>query len=187
MLCKKLYMLCKIRQHMNCNVFFRCLLEHRADCRSPLALLLSRWNQSPDAIRSRNPFKSTLAHDAVAAVVSHKHHSIICVGAGLIQSVYGSHSKRGIDGGHFIKNSIFATFSRALPNPFGSVKKLVILVGCHGSERGFREVSPMAGDEELCCGTKNPTFKVKHCDFSSFQFVIKFGICPKRPSRIRSA
>ena len=24
MLCKKLDMLCKIRQHMNCNVFFRC-------------------------------------------------------------------------------------------------------------------------------------------------------------------
>jgi len=25
MLCKKLDMSCKIRQHMNCNVFFRCL------------------------------------------------------------------------------------------------------------------------------------------------------------------
>jgi len=32
--------------------------------------------------------KSTLAHDAVNAVVSHKHHSIIRVGAGLIQFVY---------------------------------------------------------------------------------------------------
>ena len=55
--------------------------------------LLSRWNQSPDAVRSRNPPKSTLAHDTVAAAVLHKHHSIIHVGAGLIQFVYGSHSR----------------------------------------------------------------------------------------------
>jgi len=48
-------------------------------------VLLSRPNPSPDAIRSRNPLKSTLAHDAVATVVSRKHHSIIRVGAGLIQ------------------------------------------------------------------------------------------------------
>jgi len=58
-------------------------------CRPPC--LLSRRNLSPDAVRSRSPSKSTLAHDAVAAVVSHKHHSIIHVGAGLIQFVYGSH------------------------------------------------------------------------------------------------
>jgi len=56
-------------------------------------LLLSRPNPSPDAVRSRNPSKFTLAHDVVAAVVSHKHHSIICVGAGLIKFVYGSHSR----------------------------------------------------------------------------------------------
>jgi len=49
-----------------------------------LPFLLSRRNPSPDAARSRNPSKSTLAHDAVAAAVSHKHHSIIRVGAGLI-------------------------------------------------------------------------------------------------------
>ena len=62
-------------------------------CR-PLLLptLLSRPNPSPDAVRSRNPSKSTLAHDAVVAAVSHKHHSIIHVGAGLIQFVHGSHS-----------------------------------------------------------------------------------------------
>jgi len=59
----------------------------------------------------KNPFKSTLAYDAVAAAVSHKHRSIICVGAGLIQFVYGSHSKLG-NGAHYIKNSIFAIFSR---------------------------------------------------------------------------
>ena len=90
------------------NLFW-VLREHRADCRSPPALQLSRQNQSPDTVRSRNPSKSTLAHDAVAAAVSHTHHSIIHVGAGLIQFVYGSHSKRA-HGGHFIKNSIFAIF-----------------------------------------------------------------------------
>jgi len=47
-------------------------------------LLLSRPNPSPDAVRSKNPSKSTLAHDALAAAVSHKHHSIIYVGVALI-------------------------------------------------------------------------------------------------------
>jgi len=67
----------------------------RASCRLPLppAQLLSRLHQSPNAVRSRNPSESTLAHDAVAAAVSHKHHSIIRVGAGLIQFVYKSHSR----------------------------------------------------------------------------------------------
>jgi len=85
------------------------LHEHRAGCRLPPALLLSRRNQSPDAVRSRNPSKSTLAHDAVAAAVSHKHHSIIRVDAGLIQFVYGSNSQRG-NGAHFIKKTIFSRF-----------------------------------------------------------------------------
>ena len=48
-------------------------------------------------VRLRNPIKSTLAHDAVAAVVLHKHHLIIHVGAGLIQIVYGSHSRLAAD------------------------------------------------------------------------------------------
>ena len=48
-------------------------------------------------VRLRNPIKSTLAHDAVAAVVLHKHHLIIRVGAGLIQFVYGSHSRLAAD------------------------------------------------------------------------------------------
>jgi len=48
-------------------------------------LLLSGRNQLCDAVRSRNPSKSTLAHDVVVAAVSHKHNSIICVGAGLIR------------------------------------------------------------------------------------------------------
>jgi len=44
-----------------------------------------------DVVRSRNPSKSTLAHDAIATAVLHKHHPIIRVGAGLIQFVYRSH------------------------------------------------------------------------------------------------
>ena len=62
----------------------RVLCEHRAGCRLPPTVLLSRRKQSPDVVGSRNPSKSRLAHDAVAAAVSHKHHSIIRVGAGLI-------------------------------------------------------------------------------------------------------
>ena len=65
-------------------VICRLLLPH---------LLLSLPNPSPDAVHSRNSSKSTLAHDAVAAAVSHKNHSIIRVGAGLIQFVYGSYSR----------------------------------------------------------------------------------------------
>jgi len=64
--------------------------EHRADCHLPPAQVLSRRNQSPDAVRSRHPYKTMLAHDAIATAVLHKHHSVIRVGAGLIQSVYGS-------------------------------------------------------------------------------------------------
>jgi len=48
-------------------------------------------NPLRDVVRSRNPSKSTLAHDAVANAVLHKHHPIIRVGAGLIQFVYRSH------------------------------------------------------------------------------------------------
>jgi len=48
-------------------------------------------NPLRDAVRSRNPSKSTLAHDAVATAVLHKHHPIIRVGAGLIQFVYRLH------------------------------------------------------------------------------------------------
>jgi len=59
-----------------------------AVCRS---LLLSVLLSRPNAVRSRNRFKSALTHDAVAVAVLHMYHSIICVGAGLIQFVYGSH------------------------------------------------------------------------------------------------
>jgi len=53
------------------------LREHRAGCCLPPTRLLSPRNQLPDAVRSRNPSTSKLIHDAVAAAVSHKHHSII--------------------------------------------------------------------------------------------------------------
>jgi len=69
------------------------LREHHAGCRLLLALLppalLPAIRQLP--LFAKNPSKSTLAHDAVAAPVLHKHHSIICIGAGLIQFVCGSH------------------------------------------------------------------------------------------------
>jgi len=65
------------------------LHEHRAVCLFSPALLLARRNQSSDAVLSKNPSKSTPAHDAVAAAVLHKHHLIIHVGAGLIQFVSG--------------------------------------------------------------------------------------------------
>ena len=66
----------------------------------PPAPLLS-WQPScwPVArhVRFRNLIKSSLAHDAVVAVVLHKHHLIICVGEGLIQFVYGSHLRLAAD------------------------------------------------------------------------------------------
>jgi len=83
------------------------LCKHHAGCRLPHALLLSPRNRSPDAARSRKPSKSKLAHGAVAATVSHKHHSIIRVGAGLVQFVYGSYSKLD-HGEHPSQNWIFA-------------------------------------------------------------------------------
>jgi len=89
-----------------------CILSAK-NAYAPVHTLLSRQNQSPDAVRSRNLSKSTLAHDAVAAAVSYKHYVIICVGTGLIQFVYGSHSKRG-HGAYPIKNSIFAIFRASL-------------------------------------------------------------------------
>ena len=71
------------------------LREHCAGCRLPLALLPAALLLAISQLTlfTKNPSKSTLAHDAVAAAVLHKHHPIIRVGAGLIQFVYGSHSR----------------------------------------------------------------------------------------------
>jgi len=87
------------------------LSKHRAGCLLPPALLLARRKQSPDAERSRNPSKSTLAQDAVAAAVLHKHHSIIRVGAGLIQFVYRSHSRLATEA-TCSKNPFLPSFAR---------------------------------------------------------------------------
>ena len=63
-------------------------------------------------VRLRNPIKSTIFPDAVASVVLHKHHLIIRVGAGLIQFVYGSHSRLAADL-TLDKNLFWLPFSRA--------------------------------------------------------------------------
>jgi len=80
-----------------------------------LPLLLSRPIPSPDAVqaRSTNLSKSTLAHDVVSAAVSHKPCLIICIGAGLIQFVYGSHSRLATELIYQRKN-IFALVFRVL-------------------------------------------------------------------------
>jgi len=74
-----------------------------------LPLLLSRPNPSPDAVCSRNPSKSTLAHDAVASAVSHT----IRVSAGLVQIVYGSHSRlaTGVTSSRNVFSPFFREFS----------------------------------------------------------------------------
>ena len=64
-------------------------------------------------VRLRNPIKSTLTHDAVAAVLLHKHHLIIRNGADLIQFVYGSHSRLAADL-TLDKNIFLLPFSRVL-------------------------------------------------------------------------
>ena len=64
-------------------------------------------------VRLKNPSKSTQAHDAVTAVVLHKHHLIIRVGAGLIQFVYGPHSHMAADL-TLDKNLFSQPFSRGL-------------------------------------------------------------------------
>ena len=84
--------------------------EHCTGCHLPSILLPAPRNQSNDAARSRNPSQSTLAHDAVAAAVSHKHHSIIRVGARLTQFVYDSHSRLAAD----------LTFDKVLFSPWFS-------------------------------------------------------------------
>ena len=68
------------------------IVQAVVSARSPAPLSRRPPSCRPVAGRCQ-PYKSTLAHDAVAAVVVHKHHPIICVGAGLIQVVYGSHSR----------------------------------------------------------------------------------------------
>jgi len=77
--------------------FESCIVQTVVCCSLLPPILLSRPNLSPDAVRSRNPSKSTLAHDAIAAAVLHKHHSIIRVGVDRIQSVCRLHSRLAAD------------------------------------------------------------------------------------------
>jgi len=67
-------------------------------------LMLCRLNPSPNAVRSRNTSKSTLAHDAVAAAVSHQRHPRWCRPhpVGLWVALALGHEA------HPSKNSIFA-------------------------------------------------------------------------------
>jgi len=92
----------------------------RTSCRLsflPTLLPLRRAGRScwPVArhVRLRNPTKSTLAHDAVAAVMFYNHHLIIRVGAGLIQFVYGSHSRLAAD--LTLDNNLFYYVTSWLP------------------------------------------------------------------------
>jgi len=73
-----------------------------------------------DAVHSRNPSKSTLADDAVATAVLHKHHLIIRVGAGLIQFVYRSHLRLATEATRN-RNAFWPFFARVFPHQ----------VGCH--------------------------------------------------------
>ena len=63
-----------------------------------------------DVVRSRNSSKSTLAHDAVATAVLHKHNPIIRVGAGLIQFVFKSHLRFATEATR--NRNAFSPFSR---------------------------------------------------------------------------
>ena len=89
----------------------------------------------PDTVRLRNLSKSTLAHDAVAAVVTvlHKLHPIIRVSAGFIQFVYGSHSRMAADL-TLDKNLFSPRFSRDLT--------------CHWQEFIFSRIQPTYNESE---------------------------------------
>jgi len=72
-------------------------------------------NPLRNAVRSRNPSISTLAHDAVATVVLHKHHPIIRVGADLIQFVYRSHLRLATEA---TRNRNAFSHPTGIPSPF---------------------------------------------------------------------
>jgi len=71
-------------------------------------------NPFRDVARSRNPSKSTLAHDAVATAVLYKHHPIIRGGAGLIQFVYRSYLRLATEATRN-RNAFSPFFARVLP------------------------------------------------------------------------
>ena len=123
-LCKKMHMDSCMRaystvQQLLCHGrYCELILSHaRTSCRlsftaRPTARPLA-GNPFRDVVRSRNPSKSTLAHDVVATAVLHKHHPIIHVGAGLIQFVHGSRSHLA-NRGYPSQKCVFAIFARVL-------------------------------------------------------------------------
>ena len=82
----------------------------------------------------KNRPKSTPAHDSVAAAVSHKHHSIIRVGAGLLQFVHALYLHLGREN-ISIKN-LFRPFS-----PASFISQHEICYPC--TVEGLVDVSPL--------------------------------------------
>jgi len=109
----------------------------RTSCRlRPTARPLA-GNPLRDVVRSRNPTKSTLAHDAVATAVLHKHHPIIRVGAGLIQFVYRSHLRLATEATR--NRNVFSPFSaRAIGMAAGAKGPLecAVLIACSTEKMG---------------------------------------------------
>jgi len=96
----------------------RLLLAARPTAR-PLA-----GNPLHDVVRLRNPPKSTLAYDAVATVVLHKHHLIIRVGAGLIQFVYRLHLRLAMEATRN-RNAFSPFFAKVFPHYQFPIKTLI--------------------------------------------------------------
>ena len=78
-------------------------------------------NPLRDVVRSRNPSKCTLAHDAVATAVLHKHHPIIRVGAGLIQFVYKSHLRLATEASR--NRNAFSPFSARVLMSYATISQ----------------------------------------------------------------
>jgi len=100
----------------------------RTSCRllftaRPTARLLA-GNPLRDAVCSRNTSKSTLARDAVATALLHKHCLIICVGVGLIQFVYRSHLRLATEVARN-RNAFSPFFARDFERDCGSTRNLL--------------------------------------------------------------
>jgi len=122
----------KLQFPWNCCVLILSLV--RALCKLSFAAGVRpvRRNQWSDDVHFKNSIqKSMLAHDAVAAAVLHKHHSIIRVDAGFIQFGHGLAHGAGPT-----KNSIFAIFRASYF--FLRYKRFVIRIFlCIGDFRRF--------------------------------------------------
>jgi len=120
--CKKMHTDSCMRAYSNVQQF----LCHRGYCELILSLARTScrllFTTRPTArslagnplrdVCSRNPSKSTLAHDAVGTAVLHKYHPIIHVGAGLTQFVYKSHLRLATEATR--NRNAFSPFSREI-------------------------------------------------------------------------